>query len=408
MKRIKLFGIAVIDDGTFICATVVRDSNGWRKGVVRRWASGSTLRNYLLLHRRVNLALPGHWTGQSIEESDDIITVNTEKSFFVRTNQSVYDHFSGLLRNNLHAILPDDAALAALPFHFHENCRQSYIALCNDNGTIRTGMIIDGQIIFALSCRCDNAEKLRGHLERLRHFCTRSLSPLAFPDSIYTLNDLPFPFPDAQRIDCGSDDPSVLTAMGAAVSTHDQSITIPRFGELYPETKLRVVRLALLSSALVLLLGTAVISTILAVHTVSLERRVSTASDAYRNLLNNNVDIRQLIATGDSLSRKVLKINRRIANPTMWGPFLHMLGTNRPDGLFLERLGSEPVSGDGTKIRIALGGWCKTETIATDFIKVLSASPLLNNVTLSSMERVGKEQQACRFKIVCILLTKRK
>ena len=404
----KLFGITVTDDSTFVCATVVRGSQGWRKGAVRRWASDSPIRNYLLLHRRVNLALPGRWVRRSIEDSDDILAVQTEQSFSVLTGQSEYDLFSGLLRNNLRSTFPEDAALAMLPIHFRKNCRQSYITLCNDRNSIRTGIIIDGQIIFALSCRCGNADHLKGHFERLRYYCTNSLSLPSFPDTVYTLNTLPFSIPEAQRIECGSDDPAELKAMGAAVASEEQSISLPRFGEAYPEAKLSGIRLALLATALLLFLATAVFSTIFAVHNVLLGRNVAAASGAYHDLLDNNVAIKQLIATGDSLSRKVLKINSRRTNPSMWGPFLHMLGTKRPEGLYLERLGSEPVPGDGTKNRIALGGWCKTETVATDFIKVLSASPLLGNVTLSSMERVGKEQYSCRFKIVCILSIKRK
>lgn len=400
------YGISITDDGSFICAAVHNGSRGWRKGTVRRWSCGNRIRNYLLLHKTIQLALPGHWVREQPDDLQDKVAARTGDSFTVGVNQSEFDHFTELVANNCGATYPDDAFLATIPLYFQDNPRDSFIAVSRINGGVRIGIVLKKQLITALSCRCQSAECLLGHLERLRYYVQSVRPNEDFPTTIHALTKLPFDLPpEAATVDCGTDDPDVLKAIGVALCGVDQ-LALPRLGGSRPETDFRPFRLPLLAAAAALLLLSVAFSSVLFIRSSTLAGQVDAARNSYRNLLENNTDIRQLISTGDSLSRKVFQLNKQVAHPSRWAPFLHLLGTKRPDGLFLERMGSEPVTGTREKVRVALGGWCNNETIATDFIKVLSESPLLTDVTLSSMERVGNDKTVCRFKIICILLIK--
>lgn len=392
------------DDGSFLSVTVRRVHNGWEKGRVQHWPASSYVRNYLLLHRPVNLVLPGTWERRQPEDSSGNVADTDAVPFTITTNETELDHFSGLLRNNLDATYPDDAFLATLPYYFHENPQDSFITLFNEGRSCRLGIVIDRRFVTSLSTNCESESSLKGFLERLRLFFSTRLPHHRFPAVLYQLSRLPFEISEAEFIECGSDDPAVLKAMGGALCS-EGTMTVPRIRDAYPEVNFRRFRSFIVATALLFVGITAVFSFALSMRCAFLSRQVEAARSAYLNLLENNTDIRKLITTGDELSRKVLRINRRVSQPSTWGPFLHQIGTRRPDGLFLERMGSEPVPGSYDRFRIALAGWCKTETIATDFIKKLNASPLLSEVTLSSMERTGKDRSICRFKILCILST---
>jgi hypothetical protein len=400
----KCYGIVVTDDGSFLCVSMLNHQHGWKRGKIRRWHSQALLPTYLLLNRWVNLAVPSHWVRQPEPEVIDMITVQNGNSYSACTNRSEYEHFTEILHNNLRAVYPDDALLVTLPLHFHRKPERSFLAVFKETHSVKLGIIIEGQLTTVFSSTAGNFRELSGFIERIRYYFDFVFTELSFPSALYLLNDLEFSLSTAERIECGSNDPDVLKAMGVALCTGNAP-AVPQFGGPAPESKFRRIRLLLLTGMFLFLIGTIGSTAALAVYTHHFNNRVRAAKESYRNILSTNTDIRELIATGDELSRKVLRMQKRTSSVTAWGPFLYLLGSQRPKGLFIEKIGSEPVPKNISKTRLALGGWCETETIATDFIKILSKSSLLSEVTLSSMERIGKDKTTCRFKIVCLLST---
>jgi Tfp pilus assembly protein PilN len=77
----------------------------------------------------------------------------------------------------------------------------------------------------------------------------------------------------------------------------------------------------------------------------------------------------------------------------------------RPEGLYFEMLGSEPVKGPPGFVRIAVSGWARSEKLVADFIEHLQKDNSISNISLSSLEKNEKKTNLCDFKIICILKT---
>ena len=399
MKR--LYGISIGEDSSFVCVSINCHRDGWRIGTVRRWKCTALLPSFMLLSRPVSLASNCHWVREFPPGQPDKITASIDNSFTACTSRPEYEHFSNFLRNNILSTVPDDALLATLPLALAPSAPVSFMSIFNGPHTIKIGVISDGVLITALSCKADSPEELEGVIERVRFYFQSHFPESPFPETRYLLNKLDFDFPSARLLPCGSDNPDILLAMGAALT--QVTAAVPQFGGATPQSAFRPFRSFVLAISGLLVVVALAVAGYLILDSLKYRQMVGAAKTSYHNLLNNNIDIRQLIAAGDDLAGKVLILNKRLSEPTTWGPFLHLLGSKRPPGLFLARIGSEPSGASPAEVRVALAGWCENETIATDFIKILNKSPLLSEVTLSSMERVGKERTICRFKIVCHL-----
>jgi lipid-binding SYLF domain-containing protein len=80
---------------------------------------------------------------------------------------------------------------------------------------------------------------------------------------------------------------------------------------------------------------------------------------------------------------------------------LQAFGTIRPDGLFLEMLGSDGSAASG-KVSVAFSGWAYNESQVTGFIASLQKSGLYSGVSLSSLER-NESSNVSTFRITCTL-----
>lgn len=404
MKR--RYGISINSDGYFVCATLCRSHRTWKLKNVRRWSSQSYLKNYLLLDRAVNLGLQCHWIRKPPQDTANLILCSEGSSFTACADRIEYDHFSDVLRNNLDAVFPDDALLLTLPIHFVSNARPSFISIFNDPPVVKIGIIIESALIAVFNVKTSSHRELEGHIGRIERYLHKVIPSMPALEVRYLINDIDFydyAASGVQKVPCGSADPSVLKAMGCALCAIDG--VVPRLGGPTLESRFRLIRKYVLYGALLVSVIAGLLSAALFTVGGHFKRQVTDARKRYENILANNNEIRELISAGDCLSNRIMQINRRASRKTKWGPFLQSIGSLRPTGLFFERLGSEPLPGSNSKMRIALAGWCENETVATSFIKTLNGVPFLSGVTLASMERINVQQPACRFKIVCVLST---
>ncbi|MBN1309424.1 MAG: PilN domain-containing protein [Chitinispirillaceae bacterium] len=401
----KRYGISVTDDDIFVCTALRPSRRGWRLAKVRRWNGNSFMRNYLQLHRRVHLALPCHWVRLPPSDTTDIVC-SRETPFTACSGRTECDHFSETLGNNLAAAYPDDAFLATLPQRFGASVPDSFVSLFAASNAVKIGIVFDTALIAVFNVAAASPRELEGHIGRIERYLIPLFPAMSFPEKRYLLNEIVLydeSMAPAERLSCGSDDPAVLKAMGCALCETGRSV--PRLLGPVDARWYLSLRTLLMYGAFLLFIAGGVAAASLFAYGRLTQQKVRAAQKAYRHLLATNAEISDLIAVGNDLSRQIMDFNRRASRTTTWGPFLQLIGSLRPSGLFLERLGSEPADGAASRFRIALAGWCENETVATDFIKMLNNSPLLSGVTLSSMERVDKQQAACRFKIVCVLST---
>jgi len=353
------------------------------------------------------------------KENQDILVCGAEPSFFACTNRAVYDLFTGALANNIVGVYPDDALLTTLPIHFAAQAAESFITLLFTDTAVRIGVTVNSTLIAAFSAVVSSAAELDGEIGRIERYLEKARPQSGFPSMRYTLNSPSFCNEEeigAQRIDCGTKDPAELRAMGCALcgltrgddSAHVLTHHVPVFGDRFASQGMRKVFTTTVYGVAALFAAMVIATGAFALYSHVAENRLLAAKKEYCRILEGNAEIRELAATGDTLSRRLMRINRQLSMRTTWGPFLHQLGSTRPRGLFLERLGSENVTDSASAIRIALAGWCENETVATEYIKALQESKYLSDVTLASMNRVSEQQTACRFRIICILSLSKK
>jgi hypothetical protein len=401
----KRYGMSVTDDGMIIEAAVRISGSTAKLIKVRRWSSHSFIRNYFLLSRTASLGLPSCWVKTIPPASDGLVTAGAAPGFLACANRMEYDHFTELLGNNISARYADDTFLATIPLHFAKPAADTFISLASIDNTLKIGVVIRRVLYAVFKVRITTKNELEGFVGRIERSLRSNDPELAHFNTFYLLTTN-FPAdlePDgAIRISCGSDDPAVMKAIGCALPSVE--LVAPCFDGNNPAIgKLRHLRTAIVLGAALVLAAAGLSALVMFGYTTHYNYRIDQAKSQYHHLFSNNAELRSLISEGDSLSRKLIDVNRRRSKPTRWAPFLELLGTVKPQGLFLERLGSEPVDSAGSLVRTALAGWCETETTATEFIKALKKSQLIEGATLSSIDRISEQNTTCRFKVVCVL-----
>ncbi len=337
-----------------------------------------------------------------------MVVISEAVPFTVSTDQTGYDHFTGLLKNNLVAVCPEDAFLVTLPLGMSENTPESFVSVFNDTASVKFGVVIGGILKATFNAHVTSEKELTGYLRRIRGYWMSEFFQESFPERMFVINGLPFDMEERKNVSivaCGSDDPSVVKAMGGALCGYGAAV--PRFRkDEHGARRSIALRAGIVYGAAVLAAVAFLCTGALYGYNLGMDGKIADAKRRYNSILDGNSEIRDLIAEGDRISRKVLGINKHIVRPALWGPFLQTIGSLRPAGLYLDRLGSE--TAEENSVRIAFSGWCETETIATEFIKTLNGSPLLSNVTLSSIESEKTNSSIFRFKVLCRLSPQKK
>lgn len=398
-------GIHATRHGTFLLSTVVKNSRGWKLARSAEWSTQSFIRNFLLLHHRVNLSLSSWWSRTLPQDLPETVIHEVPGSYFTGTGRAELEHYSSLLEPALSGIYPDDMLHVTLVKAFTRDTPDTYCSLFTDHGVIRAGIVIKGALTAVFSgVAIDSPAALEGFLGRIERYW--KLTPAksgTFPQLTMVINALPFPHENQYfvKLDCGTHDPDTLKAAGCALCSAPEHLF--SFVPPSPAKKSRYIRSLLLFAALggVLVAGAAAAS--LHLYSSLLAKNILSVKNQYHAVLDTNNDIRDMLANGDILARKVLNRRALEADPTTWGTFLQFLGSSRPEGLFFDRLGTDPAGTDASKIRVAITGWSKKEIVVTDFVKTISASPLLQNVSLTTIDRIPKQESLWTFKIVCTL-----
>jgi hypothetical protein len=130
--------------------------------------------------------------------------------------------------------------------------------------------------------------------------------------------------------------------------------------------------------------------------------KINKCKITYNNIIDHNKEIRGLLKTGGILSDKFSRIDSIGSQQSTWAKLLHLIGSQRPTGLFIEKLGSDPMQ-KSADVKIALVGWSLNETAVTDMLKKINSSSLVTNVVLANLERDEKKNNLYVFKILCQL-----
>ena len=401
-------GIITTEDGSFLMSSLEKTAQGWTVKRVRRWDTGNALNNLLLLHRGVVAAAPSHWKPANAPSSvseGTLVSAQSIGPMAPHTGEAVITNYASRLSHNLLAVVPGDAFLCTIPLALGPSPVQSFVSVYQAPLFYKIGIIINGALAGVFTMAPASPQALAGHLGRIERYWAQTGAGAKVPGQVYLLGSSEAPAgiaSAASRLDCpgsGIDmsDTDALAASGAALA--GEYGAVPRFAVDTAQASLRKARTAVYAISAGLVLCALLACAALPVLNAVAQGRLASYKKQYQTILASNPDLKVLLGKNDSLARLILSAHDAALDQTRWAQMLQTFGTIRPDGLFLEMLGSDGSAASG-KAAVAFSGWAYNESQVTGFIASLQKSGLYSGVSLSSLER-NESSNVSHFRITC-------
>jgi hypothetical protein len=416
MQARTVYGITPNDQGRYVLVSL---HMGKRMRLsVRRWNVGDKLQDLRLLHRGVYCGVPSFWKSASSPAVPDMLAApGPDKGFIPWTDRTAAAVHTEALSNNLLALVPEDSYLCTVPFLCGDPSLHSFISVHavpanqDQQAYFKIAVIVNKTLIAVFALAPGAFDALEFHLGRIRRFFGRCLQHVVFPEHVYVLGientfssahflTHPLPTKIGHSTIHAEDE---LKALGCALAQY--AGTVPVFAGPSKAGSSRHFRAAAWIAAFIILLATAFAACVPTLMNVFLRRELAVYGEQYHSVVINNPVITAAVARNDSLGASILKMNAKSRQRTNWGRFLQALGSERPEGLFYEKLGSETAGALSNAVRIAISGFAQGETRVTDLIARLQKTGLIANISLTSMEKNKTKPNICDFKIVCTLIT---
>lgn len=406
----RLHGIVPTEEGRYVMVSMKQGPSGWTVERRKRWNTGDPVRNRLLLWRGVHLGLPAHWRSRTSQLGGaNYLSAAGDSPYTAQTYPVEHETHTARLTGNLLGALPDHAYLCTLPRRLAGSPPESFLAARIDGECMRIGVTIRDNLYCVFDMIPADPSSLAGHCARIRRFIAAASPDEDIPSRVYVLNDIEVPGDDevsVEKLDlakaglAGADE-ATLRAAGVALTQTDTSV--PLFCGPTEGASWRTVRSWVYGISLGLVLTAALLAAGLAAGSRYLAWRIEAQQKSYQDILASNEDIRDQIRENRDLSRKVLRLNRTFSRQTRWGAFLSHIGSTRPKGLYLQRLGTEQVQGKPPRVRCALAGWATDQALVTKMMSSLRTMEGISDISLAMLEQDPKNRNIARFRILCTL-----
>jgi hypothetical protein len=412
-----LHGIASAENGDLVMVSLYTAKRGRFRIAVRGWPLDDKLQPLRLLNRGVYCGIPSSWKSRQSFTKNEIIAIDIpEKPFIPWTDSDQAAIYSESLSDNLLALVPEDSYLCAIPLAFGDLSVRSFVCChaiqpADRPAYYKIGIVIDKELIAAFTMAPGTPDQIEYHFGKIHRYFTRNYPDITFPDYIYDLqekNSFSNAHFAAHRLDVAIAGRELRTetelkALGCALAR--QTSGVPVFSGPAKSGVSRGARSILWIATAALLLGTALFAFAPVIINLFIKSETHNFDMRYRSIVSENPRLRAMISRNESLSASIIQLNSKfsLSHRTQWGRFLQALGSQRPEGLFLEKLGSETVSSSPNAIRIALSGFAQKETLVTDLITRLQKTGLVTQIYLSSIEKNKTKSDICDFRIVCTL-----
>lgn len=411
----NLYGIVHTEDGRYVMAAMrFNDSGSWVASGIRQWQSNNVIMPYLLFRRGISFGVNAWWRPRtSAIAIDNMVTAEsaaaeeTDQKYDLVTYSADLRIHTQVLKSNLIAVAPQDLFLATLPLNLHEKSTDSFLSICSGKDYYLIGVTVNQRLVISYKMAPCSEEKLPGYIGRIRRYWNINFPEIVFPETVFIIGDSSA-IPDSAfvkhpvRVAEGEDDINALRAMGVAFARDSDSV--PLFASQTEESAFRKKRTLLYGVSA----GLVAITLLILVFFIGINlwygRRIDSFKAEYRRVISHNQDVKKIIDRNKELAETILRLENTFTHKTIWGKFLHVIASGKPDNLYFERLASEPVKEKGNVINIALNGWTENESSVTEFISTLQELPYVTQITLSSMERDKKKPSVYLFKILCTLL----
>ncbi len=397
----KLYGIIPANDGTFVQISLVQEQKKWTVSQVKRWELQNTLRNILLLNKGVRLGVESKWLHKDVPDYIELQTAQAHiGDFRACTASAQFKIFSDALVNNLLGVYPDDAYLCTIPLYIAQSADTSFISISKEGDIYKVAIIIEQKLVVVFSTPVSDSRQLKGFLARVRLYWQNLNLTEQFPKVIYLLNVKDINLEDLGEIRTIAFLENDIPAIKAAGIAFCDEKAVPGFKGRTEASRLRNIRAFAYISSATIVLTAIVLFAITGILNVYYMYKIDKCKNEYNNIINQNKDIRDLLKTGSNLAEKLSRIESPGSYESNWARLLHLIGSERPQGLFVDKLGSEPMK-NISEIKIAIMGWSLKEIAVTEMLKKLNGSPLITDVTLANLERDEKDKNIYKFKILC-------
>ena len=403
-------GIIPADNAQYLMVSLRENGRGRESIRIRRWNCQNRVRALLLLQKDVSCGIPSFWKSPGSAVGEDAFVVSKPDRFFSPcANQGEIGIHSKRLGNNLLAIVPEDAFLCTLPLRYGDPSITSFLSIYPSGDYFKIGIILNGELLTAFCMAPCANEALAGHLLRISHYCQDACPEIAFPANVYMFGKKNLPDNSSftvhpLEITVGNHpvrSSEELKALGAALAQKQDGV--PVFSDFSSQRSFHKVRMKWFEASAAMIAFAIFAVLALFLSEIGLNWKLHSYETHYQAAISGNAEIKTLAAQNELLGKNLLKLETKMANRTQWSRLLQVLGAQRPEGLFFEKLGCEPVKGSTKQVRIALAGSAKNESIVTDIIALLHKTGFIVNVSLSALEKDEKDATLCNFRIICVM-----
>ncbi len=404
MQKI-LYGIVPAPDGSFVQVTISETNGTWKVDSVLRRDVNDAIRNVLLLNKKISLGIHSHWVHNDVP---DYLSLKSSKAsfgdFYAATPTTDYALYSEMLKSNLGGVYADDAYLCTLPIHLAPRISHSFVTVAKDGDTYKVGIIIQLQLVAVFSVLATDNRQLNGFLSRIYRYWTTLNIDKKYPGTTVLLNSPDITIYDEEEtvlhLSFYPEDVTVVKAAGVALCEIEDGV--PAFSKETPECTVRKVRSGFVLSSIALVCISLLVFVSVAAMNLYLKGQIESGKKVYNKEIGQNKEIRDLFKIGTQLARQIASLDSTDAKRSSWAKLLQYIGSNRPAGLFIEKMGTDKSEKTG-EYRVAIAGWAGNETAVTEMMKRLNGSPVIANAVLQTMQQDPKKNNYFIFKIICQL-----
>ena len=407
-------GIVPTDDGQYLMVSLQASETGAPRIAVKRWNCHDRIRTMLLLHRGIVCGVSSFWKSPNSRVPENTLAAEKAGAFFTPlTPRTTADIHLETLAGNCVALVPNDAFLCTVPLYFGDKSVHSFVSVFPLPSHYKIGLVINRELVAVFDMAPCAPDSLEAHVGRISRYWARTFAHMPFPEHMYALGDetslktgqfsLQHLNITAGNYECATYDE--IRALGVALARTTSVGNVPEFPLSSAKSAVRLPRTLLYAASVLMVIIALLLTGVSLVANKLTEFKINAYALQFQSAISNNKEIKDLFAENGALATMILQFRDKSSAKTNWAPFLHALGAQRPEGLYLEMLGSEPVKGSSGSARIAVSGWARSEKLVADFIARLQKDDRISNILLSSLEKNEKKTTLCDFKIVCVLKT---
>jgi len=401
----KFYGIVPAPDGSFVQVKISETNGVWKVDSILRRDVNDAVKNILLLDKKISLGIHAHWVHTNVPEFLSLTSVKTSfGDFSACTPTTDLNLYSETLKSNLGGVYPDDAYLCTLPIHLAPRISHSFVTVARDGDAYKVGIIIQLQLVAVFSATASDNRQLNGFLSRIYRYWTTLDIDKKYPGTTVLLNCPDETIYDEEEsvlhLSFYPEDISVVKAAGVALCEIEEGV--PAFSRETQECKARKIRSGFVLSSVALVCISLLVYVVIAAANLYLKAQVESGKRVYNKAIEQNKEIRELFKNGAALAQQIASLDSTGTKRSSWAKLLHYVGSNRPAGLFIEKMGTDKSEKTG-EFRVAIAGWAGNEIAVTEMMKRLNGSPVVANAILQTMQQDSKKNNYFMFKIVCQL-----